>query len=235
MLKKLLSMFVERLLSLSRREYCLLVVSMLFGVSLSLADPISVALHARWTPDLTAQTSQDVCVTSGTVAGGVSFHVVANYSAPVINFGVDSFDIVEQTDVHKPWHYHSDSPISGDYYGSPPYSVCSSPPTGYQNWVVCQLNVPFQTFSFHNTSYVITANYHYIVFTGAYPPSPSNPMYRRVDGSISITVNFQDLIVEAQPKILKWDPDVPENCDTTFSYTLLLRPEKELQCDNQDL
>jgi len=160
------------------------------------------------------------------VAGGVSFHVVANYSPPVISFGVDSFDIVEQTNVHEPWHYHSDSPISGDYYGSPPYSVCSSPPTGYQNWVVCQLNVPFQTFSFHNTSYVITANYHYIVFTGAYPPSPSNPMYSMVSGSISLTANFQNLIVEAQPKILKWDPNVPENCDTTFSYTLSCAQKK---------
>jgi len=142
---------------------------------------------------------------------------------------VSSVDIVEQTNAHEPWHYHSDSPISGDYYGSPPYSVCSSPPTGYQNWVVCQLNVPIQTFSFHNTSYVITANYHYIVFTGAYPPSPSNPMYRRVDGSISITVNFQNLIVEAQPKILKWDPDVPENCDTTFSYSLSSAQKKNCQ------
>ncbi|MBC7328076.1 hypothetical protein H5T87_08175 [bacterium] len=31
---------------------------------------------------------------------------------------------------------------------------------------------------------------------------------------------FVNLIVNAQPKILKWDPDNPANCDTTFSYSL---------------
>ena len=215
-------------LSLSRRELCSFLI-WLFGVSLSFGDPISVALHARWTPDLTANPQQPQCVTSGTVAGGVEFHVIANFSPPVIGFGVDSIDILEQTDVHEPFHYHSDSPISGDTYSSPPYNLCSSPPTGYQTWVVCNLNVPIMTFSFHNTNYVITANYHYIVFTGAYPPSPGNPMYRRVDGSLSITVKFDNLIVQSQPKILKWDPDNSANCDTTFSYTLSSAQKKNCQ------
>ena len=38
----------------------------------------------------------------------------------LIGFGVDSVDILEQTDVHEPFHYHSDSAISGDTYSSPP-------------------------------------------------------------------------------------------------------------------
>ncbi|MGB9878076.1 MAG: N-acetylmuramoyl-L-alanine amidase [bacterium] len=191
----------------------------MFGVSLSFGDPISVALHARWTPDLTANSPQPQCVTSGTVAGFVQFHVIANYSPPVIGFGVDSIDIVEQTDVHEPFHYHSDNPISGETYTSPPYSVCSSPPTGYQTWVVCNLNVPMMTFSFHNTNYVVTANYHYIVFTGAYPPSPSNPMYRRVDASLSITVKFDNLIVETQPDYLINNPG-GDNHNTTITFQL---------------
>jgi len=185
---------------------------------------------ARWTPDLTANSPQSQCVTSGTVAGGVQFHIIANFSPPVIGFGVDSVDILEQTDVHEPFHYHSDSAISGDTYSSPPYSVCSSPPTGYQTWVVCNLNVPLMTFSFHNTNYVITANYHYIrANPGAYPPSPSNPMYSRVDGSLSITVKFDNLIVQSEPKILKWDPDNSSNRDTTFSYTLSSSQKKNCQ------
>ena len=181
-------------------------------------------------PDLTANSPQSQCVTSGTVAGGVQFHIIANFGPPVIGFGVDSVDILEQTDVHEPFHYHSDSAISGDTYSSPPYSVCSSPPTGYQTWVVCNLNVPLMTFSFHNTSYVITANYHYIrANPGAYPPSPSNPMYSRVDGSLSITVKFDNLIVQSEPKILKWDPDDASIRDTTFSYTLSSSQKKNCQ------
>ena len=76
------SVLLGKLLSLSRREICSFLI-WLFGVSLSFGDPISVALHARWTPDLTANSPQSQCVTSGTVAGGVQFHVIANFSPPV--------------------------------------------------------------------------------------------------------------------------------------------------------
>ncbi|MBC7328079.1 hypothetical protein H5T87_08190 [bacterium] len=42
-----------------------------------MADPISVVLHAHWTPDLTVQNQQGVCVFSGTVAGGLDFHTIS--------------------------------------------------------------------------------------------------------------------------------------------------------------
>ncbi|MBC7328684.1 hypothetical protein H5T87_11335, partial [bacterium] len=69
-----------------------------------------------------------------------------------------------------------------------------------------------------NTDYVITVGY-YIVFTGAYPPSPSNPMYRRVDGSISITIHFENLIVNAQPEYLINNPG-GDNHNTTITFQL---------------
>jgi len=43
------SVLLGKLLSLSRREICSFLI-WVFGVSLSFGDPISVALHARWTP-----------------------------------------------------------------------------------------------------------------------------------------------------------------------------------------
>ncbi len=198
MLRKWLSVLLERLLS--RREYCSLLLSLALGVSLSWADPIAVDLHARWCPDLTASPPEWRCVKGGTVAGGVEFHIIANFSSPVTGFTVDSVDITEQTNVHEPQHYHSDGPLSTTTYSSPPYNVCSSPPTGYQVWVVCTLNPPFSTFSYHNTSYLVSVNYHYMIMGGPFRP-PS-----RVDGNLSITVNFQNLTVEAQPEYLINDP-----------------------------
>ncbi|MBC7328078.1 N-acetylmuramoyl-L-alanine amidase [bacterium] len=135
-------------------------------------------------------------------------------------------DIAEQTNVHEPWHYHADGPSSTYTYSSPPpSSICTSPPTGYQTWVVCTLNPPQMTFSFHNTDYVVTVNYYYIVFTGAYPPSPSNPMYRRVDGSISITVHFENLIVNAQPEYLINNPG-GDNHNTAITFQLASAQKK---------
>jgi len=182
-------------------------VSVLFGVSLSWADLNSVELHARWTPDLTTNT-QPVCVQGGTVGGGVEFHLVAYYSPPVNGFVCDSMVIEEQTTDHPPQTMTITSFSSFSSLG-----CCSSPPPpGQSRALFCTL--PKLTYSLHNTAYKVTAKYHYMIMQGL------NQQPARVDGSISITVNFQNLIVEAQPKILKWDPDVPENCDTTFSYTL---------------
>jgi len=164
-------------------------------------------------------------VTSGTIAGLLDFHLVVNYSYPEIeDVGVSSVDIVEQTDAHEPWHYHSDVLMDGLMWGDtysapPPPDVCTDPPMKYQLWKVFPIPTSQPPCSFHNTSYVVTVNYWYRLFVGP-PPDPPGDPYRMITGSISRTFNFQNLIVEAQPKILKWDPDVPENCDTTFSYTL---------------
>ncbi|MBC7328074.1 hypothetical protein H5T87_08165 [bacterium] len=40
---------------------------------------------------------------------------------------------------------------------------------------------------------------------------------------------FVNLKVNAQPKILKWDPDDPANCDTTFTYSLSSAQKKNCQ------
>jgi len=191
-------------------------VSVLFGVSLSWADLNSVELHARWTPDLTTNT-QPVCVQGGTVGGGVEFHLVAYYSPPVNDFVCDSMVIEEQTPDHPP----QTMTITG-FTNFSSLGCCSSPPPpGQSRALFC--TVPKLTYSFHNTAYKVTAKYHYMIMQ----PPPNQP--KRVDGSISITVNFQNLIVEAQPKILKWDPNVPQNRDTTFSYTLSSVQKKNCQ------
>jgi len=200
-----------------------------------LGDGVSVEIHARWTPDLTASSQQQVCVkNSGTVAGGVQFHLIANYPQGVSGFTVDSFDIQEVTDAHQPWHYHQDGPLSGTPYNYPSYDICSSPPTGNLLWFVCPLNVPIMTFSFHNTTYTITANYHYTVPTGNPPPwSPTNPQFTRVSGTVSASFTFDNLIVQPDEntvgKILKWDPDYPANRDTTITYTISSAQKKNCQ------
>jgi hypothetical protein len=206
-----------------------------FGVSLSFGDGVSVEIHARWTPDLTASSQQAVCVkNSGTVAGGVQFHLIANYPQGVSGFTVDSFDIQEVTDAHQPWHYHQDGPLSGTPYNYPPYDICSSPPTGNPLWFVCPLNVPIMSFSFHNTTYTITANYHYTVPTGNPPPwSPTNPPFTQVPGTVSASFTFDNLIVQPDEntvgKILKWDPDYPANRDTAITYTISSAQKKNCQ------
>ncbi|MBC7329985.1 hypothetical protein H5T88_06455 [bacterium] len=198
--------------TLSRRELCSFQI-WLFGVSLGFGDPISVALHARWTPDLTANSPQSQCVTSGTVAGGVGFHVIANFSPPVIGFGVDSVDILEQTDVHEPQHFRVDNPQGTTYTPDQISTVCSDPPTGYQNYIVFS-TPPFWGFACHNTSYLVRASYSYTKVTG--PP----PTYQRI-GPIeaSITVNFNNLTVEAQPEYLINNPG-GDNHNTTITFQL---------------
>ena len=206
---------------------------LVFGVSPSFGDGVSVEIHARWTPDLTASPQQAVCVkNSGTVAGGVQFHLIANCPQGVSGFTVDSFDIQEVTDAHQPWHYHQDGPLSGTPYNYPPYDICSSPPTGNPLWFVCPLNVPIMTFSFHNTTYTITANYHYTVPTGNPPPwSPTNPPFTRVPGTVSASFTFDNLIVQPDEntvgKILKWDPDNPSKSDTTLGYIISSAQKKK--------
>jgi len=48
-------------------------------------------------------------------------------------------------------------------------------------------------------------------------------------GEVSITVNFNNLIVNSTPKILKWDPNNSANRDTTISYSLSSAQEKNCQ------
>ncbi|MBC7328655.1 hypothetical protein H5T87_11190, partial [bacterium] len=195
-----------------------------------MADPISVKLHARWTPDLTANPQQPQCVSSGTVAGGVEFHLVVNYGSvqnegAVINVSCHYIDILEQTNVHEPQHFRVDNPGGTAYTPEQISSICSDPPRGYQNYIVFS-TPPFWGFACHNTSYVVKAAYSYTKVGPGGPP----PQYRRVGPiELSITVNFQNLVVNAQPKFLKWDRSYPDNNDTTISFSLSSAQKKN--CD----
>jgi hypothetical protein len=141
----------------------------------------------------------------------------------VINVTCNYIDILEQTDVHEPQHFRLDNPQGTTYTPDQISTVCSSPPTGYQNYIVFS-TPPFWGFACHNTSYLVKASYSYTKVTG--PP----PTYQSIGPiEVSITVNFNNLIVQSEPKILKWDPDNSDNCDTTFSYTLSSAQKKNCQ------
>jgi hypothetical protein len=132
-------------------------------------------------------------------------------------------DKFEPTDVHEPQHFRLDNPQGTTYTPDQISTVCSSPPTGYQNYIVFS-TPPFWGFACHNTSYLVKASYSYTKVTG--PP----PTYQRIGPiEVSIMVNFNNLIVQSEPKILKWDPDNSNNCDTTFSYTLSSSQKKNCQ------
>ncbi|MGC9004986.1 MAG: hypothetical protein ACP5KZ_09845, partial [bacterium] len=190
-------------------------------------------LHARWCPDLTANPQQWQCLKNGgTVAGDVQFHIIANFGQGAFGFTVDSFDIWEQTNDHEPWHYHGEGPITPQPTGTPPTDVCSSPPMKYGSWAVYSLNVPLMTFQFHNTGYSVSVNYHYYVPTGNLPGDPNHPPYVPRPGSISLQVQFGNLIVQPNPKIpkiLKWDPEIPDFRDTTSAFSLSCAQIKD--CD----
>jgi hypothetical protein len=188
-----------------------------FGVSLGFGDLISVELHARWTPDLTILSPPAQCVKSGTVGGGVEFHLKALYSPPVTQFVCDKMVIEEITQDHPP-----QTIVRTSFNNVSSLGCCSSPPPpGTTQALFC--TIPFETYQFHNADYRVTAYYHYIIMR----PPPQQP--QRVDGNISITVTFQNLTVSSEPKILKWDPDNPSNCDTTISYTLSAAQKKNCQ------
>jgi hypothetical protein len=89
------------------------------------------------------------------------------------------------------------------------------------------------TFAFHNTTYIVTANYHYFVPTGNPPGDPSKPPNNLVSGSVSASFNFANLVVQPDEntvgKILKWDPDTPANRDTTITYTISSAQKKNCQ------
>jgi len=78
-----------------------------------------------------------------------------------------------------------------------------------------------QTLSCHNVAYKVRATYCYCLASN--PPQTVGPL------TIERTFVFANLTVNSEPKILKWDPDVPENCDTTFSYTLSSAQKKNCQ------
>jgi len=169
-------------------------------------------------PDLTANSPQSQCVSSGTVAGGVEFHLVVNYGSvqgqgAIINVTCNYIDILEQTDVHEPQHFRLDNPQGTTYTPDQISTVCSSPPTGYQNYIVFS-TPPFWGFACHNTSYLVKASYSYTKVTG--PP----PTYQRIGPiEVSITVNFNNLTVEAEPEYLINNPG-GDNHNTTITFQL---------------
>jgi len=76
-------------------------------------------------------------------------------------------------------------------------------------------------FAMHNTAYRVTVQWRY----GVYMKGPRGPF------QTSITINVQNLVVTSGDvgKILKWDPDRPEICDTSFGYDIECAQKKQVQ------
>mgnify|MGYP000414239749 CR=1 FL=1 len=201
---------------------------LVFGVSLSRAqDPIKVDLHARWCSDLTLSSPQWQCVDGGTGGGEVEFHFVANYQAgPIMQVNCLKIEIEEQTDAHPPdvrvLELAFSQTVPPSNYPPPNISnMCSNPPNGgYNAYYICASKKE-QTLSCHNTAYKVRATYQYV--KAGLPPRTIGPL------TIEKTFTFNNLTVNAEPNLLKWDPDNSSICDTTIDYSLSSAQKKNCQ------
>jgi len=119
--------------------------------------------------------------------------------------------IEELTSDHQPqvWYFENLQGESGFPYG------CTMPPVSDPenwNWTTWSLAGAMIGFAMHNAPYRITVQWRYSV----YMKGPRGPF------QTSITINVQNLVVTSgdERKLLKWDPERPEICDTTFSYNI---------------
>ena len=194
-------------------------LTFLFSLFSSPSFPqIAVGLHALWDNDLTDDIPAK-CVTSGTVAGP-HFHFVAAFKPPVMGVSVDWIEVKEVTNDH---------PVTPSVYtpnlsSAQPSPQCASllgisDPQNWQ-WVFGDVPAGPHAFTYHNTTYQVTVQYRYRAM-GTPPPYPP-PMQQYGPFQISITVNVQNLVVNSgdERKLLKWDPERPEICDTNFNYSI---------------
>jgi len=73
----------------------------------------------------------------------------------------------------------------------------------------------------HNSPYRITVQWRY----GVYMKGQRGPF------QTSIIINVQNLVVTSKDvgKVLKWDPERPELCDTSFGYSISCAQKKKVQ------
>ena len=88
---------------------------------------------------------------------------------------------------------------------------------GWMSWYFA----PMIGFAMHNTAYRITVQWRY----GVYMKGQRGPF------QTSITINVQNLVVTSGDvgKVLKWDPERPEICDTSFGYSITCAQKKKVQ------
>ena len=160
---------------------------------------------------MTVTPPQSQCTTSGTVAIP-HFHFYAGWKggAPAF-FSVDWILIEELTNEHEPQFWYLSNPQGSSGF---PYR-CTMPPVSDPenwNWTTWDLAGAMIGFAMHNTAYRVTVQWRY----GVYMKGPRGPF------QTSITINVQNMVVNSgdEKKLLKWDPERPEICDTTFSYNI---------------
>ncbi|MFA0762052.1 MAG: hypothetical protein HZLCBSQH_002165 [Candidatus Fervidibacterota bacterium] len=205
-------------LSLSRSNsvcLCLCLLSLAFFASLSFPQ-IVVGLHASWDNDLTDDIPPK-CVTFGTVAVPY-FHFVVAYKFPVMGVSVDWYRVEEIPQQHIPAQAQFDNP-QGNFVVPSCASLLVSAPQNWQWAVFPCLPDPIVGYALHNTNYKVTVQWRY----GVYMEGARGPF------QTSITIHVQNLVVASDPrKLIKWDPEHPELCDTTLSYSLQCAQRKQV-------
>jgi hypothetical protein len=179
------------------------------------AQQIVTAIHVQWDNNLNDNQPWQ-CVTTGEAANPW-FHFIVAYKFPIINVMVDWAELQELTQAHpvQPTRQTNFSLQSGLPVG------CTRPPVSDpQNWGIrwCGMFPTMGPF-LHNAPHRLTVQYRYLAIVGYNPM----PVYHTF-GPFQTTVEFsvRNLVVSSsdEVKVLKWDPDRPEVCDTTFRYSL---------------
>ena len=170
------------------------------------AQQIVTAIHVQWDSNLT----------DGEVANPCFYFLVA-YKFPIINVTEDWAELQDLTQVHstQPVRQTSFSVQSGLHPG------CTQPPVSDpQNWSLRSCGMfPMMGTLLHNAPYRVTVQYCYLAIVG-YNPMPIYQTFGPYQTSMEFSV--RNLVVSSadEVKVLKWDPDRPEVCDTSFQYTL---------------
>jgi uncharacterized membrane protein len=124
--------------------------------------------------------------------------------------------IEELTSDHQPQVWYFENP-----QGSSGFPYCPMPPVSDPenwNWTTWSF-APMIGFAMHNAPYRITVQWRY----GVYMKGQRGPF------QTSITIHVQNLVVTSDPrKLIKWDPEHPELCDTTLSYSLQCAQRKQV-------
>jgi len=179
------------------------------------ARQIVTAIHVQWDNNLNDNQPWR-CVTTGEVANPC-FHFVVAYKFPITDVMVDWAELQELTQAHPV------QPIRQTNFSVQiglPAGCSQSPVNDPQNWSIQWCGMfPMMGPLLHNAPHRLTVQYRYLAIVG-YNPMPVYETF----GPFRTTVEFsvRNLVVSSsdEVKVLKWNPDRPEVCDTTFRYSL---------------
>ncbi|MDW8030040.1 MAG: hypothetical protein RMK94_16805, partial [Armatimonadota bacterium] len=167
---------------------------------------------------MTVSQPRSQCTTSGTVAAP-HFHFYVGWKGPLAFLVVDWILVEELTNEHTPQIWYFANPQGSNGF---PQGCSMLPVSDPQNWRWMTWNFPMTAgFWMHNSPYRVTVQWRYWVQMKG----------QRGPFQTSIEVNVQNLVVTSGDvgKVLKWDPERPELCDTSFGYSITCAQRKQVQ------